>query len=160
MGLVLGFRRGFACFGLGRLGRFGGLCLGLLVADTREREVLFGGLEQHHRLLDVDVGVELGALLDSFALERRHQRAEIPELDDIAIGDDVLGDLGGVVQDGLDLLAVEGSGLGDTLAEVAEVDAMAACRLGDLDEFSCVFADIELALDDYELQWFVGHDLI
>lgn len=37
MGLVLGLRRGFACFGLGR---FGGLCLGLLVADTREREGL------------------------------------------------------------------------------------------------------------------------
>ena len=108
MGLVLGLRRRFACFGLGGLGRFGGLCLGLLVADTREREVLFGGLEQHHRLLDVDVGVELGALLDSFALERRHQRAEISEFDDIAIGDDVLGDFGGVVQDGLDLLAVEG----------------------------------------------------
>ena len=108
----------------------------------------------------MDVGVELGALLDSFALERRHQRAEIPELDDIAIGDDVLGDLGGVVQDGLDLLAVEGRGLSDTLAEVAEVDAMAARRLGDLDEFSCVFADIELALDDYELQLFVGHDMI
>ena len=88
------------------------------------------------------VSVELGALLDGFALERRHQRAEIPEFDDIAIGDDVLGDLGGVVQDGLDLLAVEGRGLGD------------------LDELSCVFADIELALDDYELQWFVGHDMI
>lgn len=108
----------------------------------------------------MDVGVELGALLDSFALERRHQRAEIPEFNNIAIGDDVLGDFGGVVQDGLDLLAVEGSGLGDTLAEVVEVDAMASRRLGDLDEFSCVFADIELALDNYELQWFVGHDMI
>ena len=108
----------------------------------------------------MDVGVELGALLDSFALERRHQRAEISEFDDIAIGDDVLGDFGGVVQDGLDLLAVEGSGLGDTLAEVVEVDAMASRRLGDLDEFSCVFAYIELALDNYELQWFVGHDMI
>ena len=37
---------------------------------------------------------------------------------------------------------------------------MVARRLGDLDELSCVFADIELALDDYELQWFVGHDMI
>lgn len=108
----------------------------------------------------MDVGVELGALLDGFVLERRHQRAEIPEFDDITMGDDVLGDLGGVVQDGLDLLTVEGRGLGDTLAEVAEVDAMAARRLGDLDELSCVFADIELALDDYKLQWFVGHDMI
>ena len=108
----------------------------------------------------MDVGVELGALLDSFALERRHQRAEIPEFNNIAIGDDVLGDFGGVVQDGLDLLAVEGRGLGDTLAEVVEVDAMASRRLGDLDEFSCAFADIELALDNYELQWFVGHDMI
>ena len=108
----------------------------------------------------MDVGVELGALLDSFALERRHQRAEILEFNNIAIGDDVLGDFGGVVQDGLDLLAVEGRGLSDTLAEVVEVDAMASCRLGDLDEFSCVFADIELALDNYELQWFVGHDMI
>ena len=160
MGLVFGLRRGFTCFGLGGLGSFGGLCFGLLVADTREREVLLGGLEQHHGLLDVDVGVELDALFDSFALERRHQRAEISEFDDIAIGDDVLGDLGLVVQDGLDLLAVEGRGLGDTLAEVAEVGAMASRRLGDLDEFSCVFADIELVLDDYELQWFVGHDMI
>ena len=141
MGLVLGLRRGFACFGLGS---FGGLCLGLLVADTCEREVLLGGLEQHHGLLDVDVGVELGALLDGFALERRHQRAEIPEFDDIAIGDDVLGDLGGVVQDDLDLLAVEGRGLGDALAEVAEVDAMAARRLSDLDEFSCVLPTLSL----------------
>ena len=157
MGLVLGLRRGVACFGLGH---FGGLCLGLLVADTRECEVLLGGLEQYHGLLDVDVGVELGALLDSFALERRHQRAEIPEFNNIAIGDDVLGDFGGVVQDGHDLLEVEGRGLGDTLAEVVEVDAMASRRLGDLDEFSCVFADIELALDNYELQWFVGHDMI
>lgn len=46
MGLVLGLRRGVACFGLGGLGHFGGLCLGLLVADTRESEVLLGGLEQ------------------------------------------------------------------------------------------------------------------
>ena len=142
MGLVLGLRRWGACFGLGGLGRFGGLCLGLLIADTGECEVLLGGLEQHHRLLDVDVGVELGTLLDSFALERRHQRAEIPEFNDIAIGEDVLGDLGGVVQDGLALLAVEGRGLGD------------------LDELFCVFVDIELALDDYELQWFVDHDMI
>ena len=72
MGLVFGLRCGFACFGLGGLGRFGGLCLGLLVADTGEREVLLGGLEQHDGLLDVDVGVELGGLLDGFALERRH----------------------------------------------------------------------------------------
>ena len=144
MGLVLGLRRGFACLGLGGLSGFGGLCLGLLVADTGEREVLLGGLEQHHGLLDVDVGVELGALLDGFALERRHQRAEIPEFDDIAIGDDVLGDLGGVVLDGLDLLVVEGRGLGDALAEVAEVDAMAARRLGDLDEFSCVLPTLSL----------------
>lgn len=142
MGFVLGLRRGFACLGLSGLGRFGALCLGLLVADTGEGEVLLGGLEEHHGLLDVDVGVELGALLDRFALERRHQRAEISEFDDIAIGYDVLGDLGGVVQDGLDLLAVEGSGLGDTLAEVAEVDPMAARRLSDLDQFSCVFSDI------------------
>ena len=63
MGLVLGLRRGLACFGLG------GLCLGLLIADTGECEVLLGGLEEHHGLLDVDVGVELGALLDGFALE-------------------------------------------------------------------------------------------
>ena len=151
MGLVLGLRRGFACLGLGGLSGFGGLCLGLLVADTGEREVLLGGLEQHHGLLDVDVGVELGALLDGFALERRHQRAEIPEFDDIAIGDDVLGDLGGVVQDGLDLLVVEGRGLGDALAEVAEVNVMTAGWLCDLHDLIGMLPDRELALDDNKL---------
>ena len=151
MTTILRRRTSFVCFGL-RLRLFClGLHHGLLVADVGEREVLLRWLEEDHGLLDVDVGVEGLSLFYSLALERRHQRAQVTEVHDIAIGDDVLSYLSSVVEDCLDLLAVEGGGLGHSFAEVAEVNAVSSRRLCDLHHLTSMFADSKLTLDDHEL---------
>ena len=59
----------FICFGLRLRLFFLGLHRSLLVADIGEREVLLRWLEEDHRLLDVDVGVEGLSFFYSLALE-------------------------------------------------------------------------------------------
>lgn len=118
--------------GLGRSGLLGlslaNGCRDALEGDARvgtQVEVVTAGTEADLRTSDVGDDAELFGLHSDLAHEGGRECAEVSELDDRAVGDDLTGDLGGVVDHRLDFLLGEGGSTSHTTAEVTELNPTA-----------------------------------
>lgn len=80
-------------------------------------------------------------LRHSFTLERGLERTQVPEFYNVAIGNNIACDFGGIVQYGFYFLTVECGRLCHTLAETAEVHTMSARRASYLVDLSCLRTD-------------------
>ena len=98
-----------------------------LKADIIQAEVLGIGAQEHAGLGDVEVRIEFLPLGHNLALEAGLQLAETPELDHIAISDELSRHVGGQIEHGSDFHVVERGLISDHFAEVVEGNATSVC---------------------------------
>ena len=108
----------------------------LLVTHIGQRKILSRRIKQHHRLLNMHIGIEFFSLRHGFALERWFERTQIAKIHNVAVCHDVAGNLSGIVQHGFHFLTIECGGLCHTLAETAKIHTVSARRLGNLNSLS------------------------
>ena len=94
-----------------------------LEADIIQAEVLGIGAQEHASLGDVLARIEFLPLRYDLTLEAGLQSAQTPELDHIAVSDELSRHVGGQIEHGSDFHVVESSLVGDHFAEVVEGDA-------------------------------------
>ena len=99
----------------------------LLEADIVQTEVLGIGAQEHTSLGDVEVCIEFLPLGYDLTLEAGLQFAETPELDHIAVSDELSRHVGSQIEHGSDFHVVESSLVGDHFAEVVEGNATSVC---------------------------------
>ena len=98
-----------------------------LEADIVQTEVLGIGAQEHTSLGDVLARIEFLPLGHDLTLEAGLQFAETPELDHIAVSDELSRHVGSQIEHGGNLHVVESSLIGDHFAEVVEGDATSVC---------------------------------
>lgn len=98
-----------------------------LKADVIQAEVLRIGAQEHASLGDVQARIEFLPLGHDLTLEAGLQLAETPELDHIAISDELSRHVGGQIEHGSDFHVVERGLISDHFAEVVEGNATSVC---------------------------------
>lgn len=98
-----------------------------LEADIIQAEVLGIGAQEHASFGDVLARIEFLPLGYDLTLEAGLQFAQTPELDHIAVSDELSRHIGGQIEHGSDFHVVEGSLVGDHFAEVVEGNATSVC---------------------------------
>lgn len=114
-------------------------------ADVVQAEVLGIGAQDHASLGDMRVGIKFLPLGYHLALEARLQFAQTPELDHIAVSDELSRHIGSQIEHGGDLHVVEGGLIGDHFAEVIEGNATSVCRRSYLYDLPFELADAHLS---------------
>ena len=98
-----------------------------LEADIIQTEVLGIGAQEHASLGDMQARIEFLPLGHDLTLEAGLQFAQTPELDHIAVSDELSRHIGSQIEHGGDLHVVESGLIGDHFAEVVEGDATSVC---------------------------------
>ena len=129
---------------------FGFLCLlhagsDPLEANIVQTEVLGIGAQEHASFGDVLARIEFLPLGYHLALETGLQFAEAPELDHIAVSDELSCHIGSQIEHGSDLHVVESSLVGDHFAEVVEGNATSVCGRRYLYDLPFELADAHLS---------------
>ena len=116
-----------------------------LEADIIQAEVLGIGAQYYAGLGDVEVCIEFLPLGHDLALEAGLQLAETPELDHIAVSDELSRHIGSQIEHGGDLHVVESGLVGDHFTEVVEGDATSVCGRSYLYDLPFELADAHLS---------------
>ena len=116
-----------------------------LEADIVQREVLGIGAQEHAGLGDVEVRIEFLPLGHDLTLKAGLQLAQTPELDHIAVSDELSRHIGSQIEHGGDLHVVESSLVGDHFAEVVEGNATSVCGRRYLYDLPFELADAHLS---------------
>lgn len=116
-----------------------------LEADIVQTEVLGIGAQEHAGFSDVKARIEFLPLGYDLTLEAGLQFAQTPELDHIAVSDELSRHIGSQIEHGGDLHVVESSLVGDHFAEVVEGDATSVCGRSYLYDLPFELADAHLS---------------
>ena len=115
-----------------------------LEADIIQTEVLRIGAQEHASFGDVLARIEFLPLGHDLTLEAGLQFAQTPELDHIAVSDELSRHIGSQIEHGGDLHVVESGLVGDHFAEVVEGDATSVCGRSYLYDLPFELADAHL----------------
>ena len=116
-----------------------------LEADIIQAEVLGIGAQKHASLGDVQARIEFLPLGYDLALEAGLQLAQTPELNHIAVSDELSRHVGSQIEHGGNLHVVESSLVGDHFAEVVEGNATSVCGRRYLYDLPFELADAHLS---------------
>lgn len=116
-----------------------------LEANIIQAEVLGIGAQEHASFGDVLARIEFLPLGHDLTLEAGLQFAQTPELDHIAVSDELSRHVGGQIEHGSDLHVVESSLVSDHFAEVVEGNATSVCGRRHLYDLPFELADAHLS---------------
>ena len=116
-----------------------------LEADIIQTEVLGIGAQEHASFGDVLARIEFLPLGHDLTLEAGLQFAQTPELDHIAVSDELSRHIGSQIEHGGDLHVVESGLISDHFAEVVEGDATSVCGRSYLYDLPFELADAHLS---------------
>ena len=116
-----------------------------LEANIIQAEVLGIGAQEHASFGDVLARIEFLPLGHDLTLEAGLQFAQTPELDHIAVSDELSRHIGSQIEHGSDLHVVESGLVSDHFAEVVEGNATSVCGRRYLYDLPFELADAHLS---------------